>query len=175
MTGEGVTAQGVDGLPVADLSAVELAASTDVAFAAFFVDTRRDMLRLAFLLTGSRGQAEDAVQESYVRLYERWATVDNPGAYLRTAVVNRCSSWHRHRAVARRVDSRVAAAGSYVDGPDELFDALAALSPRRRAVVVLRFYGRLELSEIAQVLGIGIGTVKSTLHRALNDMRGALE
>ena len=169
MAGDVVADQAIDGTPV-----VDLAPSADVAFAAFFVDTRREMVRLAFLLTGSHGQAEDAVQESYVRLYERWAAVDNPGAYLRTAVVNRCSSWHRHRAVACRIDPQLAVAESYVDGPDELFDALATLSPRRRAVVVLRFYCRMELAEIAEVLGIGVGTVKSTLHRALTEMRGAL-
>ena len=71
-------------------------------FATFFASTKRDMLRLAFLLTGSSSSSEEAVQEAYVRLYERWDDVDEPGAYLRRAVVNRCASWHRHRAVVHR-------------------------------------------------------------------------
>lgn len=132
------------------------------------------MLRTAFLLTGSVADAEEAVQESYARMYEQWGRVKDPGAYLRRSVVNRCTSWHRHRAVAHRAKARLATGDSYLDQPDELFDALASLPARRRAVVVLRFYDRLELAEIAQVLGISTGTVKSTLNRALAQMKGHL-
>jgi RNA polymerase sigma factor (sigma-70 family) len=52
---------------------------------------------------------------------------------------------------------------------DETWAVLAALAPRRRAVVVLRFYADLSLAEIAEVTGWTTGTVKSTLHRALAD------
>ena len=75
----------------------------------------------------------------------------------------------------QRSQSRVATAETYADAPDELADALAALPPRRRAVVVLRYYERLELEEIADVLDISVGTVKSTLHRALAQLKGTLE
>jgi hypothetical protein len=111
------------------------------SFESFFAETRDPMLRRASLLTGSASQAEEAVQESFVRVYERWSSIDDPGAYLRRAVVNRCTSWHRHRAVVRRTDADVARAESYLDQPaetDELAAALAKLSGRRRAVVVLR-------------------------------------
>jgi RNA polymerase sigma-70 factor (sigma-E family) len=149
--------------------------SIDLQFAAFFAATRQPMVRLAYLLTGSGAQAEEAVQESLVRVYERWGRIDDPGAYLRRAVVNRCSSWHRHRAVVRRTLSKAAAAETYLDQPDELADALAQLPARRRAVIVLRFYERLELPEIADALDISTGTVKSTLHRALAQLKGILE
>ena len=158
-----------------DETAVDVPLSTDAAFAVFFAESKSAMYRLAYLLTGSAAQAEEAVQESFVRVYERWARIDDHGAYLRRAVANRCTSWHRHRAVVQRSQSRVATAETYADQPDELADALSALPPRRRAVVVLRYYERLELDEIADVLGISVGTVKSTLHRALAQLKGTLE
>ena len=147
------------------------------SFESFFAETRDPMLRLASLLTGSVSEAEEAVQESFVRVFERWSTIDDPGAYLRRAVVNRCTSWHRHRAVVRRTDADVARAESYLDRPaetDELADALAQLPRRRRAVVVLRFHQQLELADIADTLGVSVGTVKSTLNRALAQLRGTL-
>ena len=110
-------------------------------------------------------------------MYERWSTIDQPGAYLRRSVVNRCTSWHRHHAVVRRTDPSVARAESYLDHPDEtdeLAAALAQLPRRRRAVVALRFYQQLELADITDTLGVSIGTVKSTLNRALAQMRGIL-
>ncbi len=149
----------------------------EVAFASFFADARRPMMRLAYLLTGSVSQAEEAVQESFVHVYERWSTIEVPGAYLRRAVVNRCTSWHRHRTVVRRTESQLATAESYLDEPtepDELAAALAQLPRRRLAVVALRFYEQLELADIADTLGISVGTVKSTLNRALAQLRGIL-
>jgi RNA polymerase sigma-70 factor (sigma-E family) len=147
------------------------------SFEAFFNEARGPMVRLAFVLTGSIAQAEEAVQESFVRVYERWSTIDDPGAYLRRAVVNRCTSWHRHRAVVRRSEPSVARAESYLDTPhesDELAAALAQLPRRRRAVVALRFYEQLDLADIAATLGVSVGTVKSTLNRALAQLRGIL-
>ncbi len=158
-----------------DEAAVEVPLSTDAAFAAFFSESKTPMHRLAYLLTGSAVQAEEAVQESFVRVFERWTRIDDPGAYLRRSVINRCTSWHRHRAVVLRTRSRVATNESYLDQPDELTDALAQLPARRRAVIVLRYYERLDLDEIADALGVSVGTVKSTLHRALAQLKGTLE
>jgi RNA polymerase sigma-70 factor (sigma-E family) len=149
-------------------------APVNADFSVFFAQHKRDMMRLGFLLTGSSSQAEEAVQDAFVQVLRRWAQIDDPGAYLRRAVVNRCASWHRHRAVVWRTRSRVARDESYLDQPNELADALSLLSARRRAVVVLRYYERLELSEIAAELGISVGTVKSTLHRALAELKGIL-
>ena len=55
------------------------------------------MVRLAHLITGSNEAAEDLVQDSFVRLCRSWDRADEPGAYLRQIVVNRCHSWHRRR------------------------------------------------------------------------------
>jgi RNA polymerase sigma-70 factor (sigma-E family) len=149
--------------------------SIDVEFALFFEATRRPMLRIAYLLTGSKAQAEEAVQDCFVRVFERWSRIDDPAAYMHRAVVNRCASWHRHRAVVRRTQSAVSIDESYKDQPDEFRDVLDSLPPRRRAVVVLRFYEGLDTAEIARTLGISTGTVKSTLHRALEQMKGTFQ
>ena len=133
-----------------------------------------DMVRLAYFLTGSMAQAEESTQDSFVRLYEQWSTVANHPAYLRTSVVNRCRSWHRSRFVAIRRESRLARPDGYHDRPDEITDALAKLPRRRREVIVLRFYEGLSLADIASVLGISEGTVKSTLHHGLNQLKGVL-
>ncbi len=147
----------------------------EASFDDFFTTTHSPMYRLALLLTGSVVQAEEIVQEAYVKVFERWGKVDDPPAYLRRAIVNRCTSWHRHRAVVIRTQHRVATAESYLDRPDELTDAIARLPRRRRAVIVLRYYERSELHEISALLGISVGTVKSTLHRALAQLKGDLE
>jgi RNA polymerase sigma factor (sigma-70 family) len=148
--------------------------SRDVGFDELFVDRRDAMTRLAYLLTGSAGQADEAVQESFARVYERWNTIESPAAFLRTCVVNRCRSWHRHRAVAERKVHLVTNDVEYDDRPDELADALAKLPHRRRAAVVLRFYEQLTITEIGTTLGISDGAVKSSIHRALDQLKGML-
>ena len=155
-------------------STVDEGLPIDVEFAFFFEETHRPMLRLAYLLTGSKAQAEEAVQDCFAKVFERWARINDPTAYMRRAVVNRCASWHRHRAVVRRTQSAVATDEAYNDHPDELRDVLDALPARRRAVVILRFYEGLDTAEIAGTLAVSEGTVKSTLHRALEQMKGTL-
>ncbi|MEO6571290.1 MAG: sigma-70 family RNA polymerase sigma factor [Ilumatobacteraceae bacterium] len=144
-------------------------------FAQLFTALKQPMTRLAYLLTASVPQAEDAVQEAFISVLERWSRIDDHEAYLRRTVVNRCMSWHRHAAVVRKTRSRVATADSYVDWPDEMLDALRQLPPRRRAVVVLTYYERLQTDEISESLGISRATVRSTLHRALAQLKGILE
>lgn len=133
------------------------------------------MLRLGYLLTGDRETAAEIVQESFTRTYERWERLDNPGGYLRTAVVNRCNDHHRRRV--RRATVPVAeVVEQAVHDPDEILaDVIARLRPKRRAAIVLRYYLDLPQDEIAEVLGVRRGTVKSLLHRALGELRAALE
>jgi RNA polymerase sigma factor (sigma-70 family) len=128
------------------------------------------MLTTAWMLLGSRHAAEDAVQEAFATLAARdMADVREPEAYLRTVVVNECRSVmrRRQRASAAPVDE-----GVHLDSSDlEMRDALARLNPRRRTVVVLRFYEDMKVDDIAAVLGCRPGTVSSLLHRALKDLR----
>jgi RNA polymerase sigma-70 factor (sigma-E family) len=143
-------------------------------FESLYVARYAGMVRLAYLLTGSMAHAEEAAQESFVGVYERWSRITDHSAYLRASVVNHCRSWHRSRLVGKRGESRLARADLHDDRPDEMADALARLPRRRREVIVLRFYEGLALADIAAVLGISEGTVKSTLHRALDELKGSM-
>ena len=128
-----------------------------------------DMVRLAFLLTGSSAEAEEIVQEAFVRIRGRIERVDNPSAYLRTTVVNGCRNRHRRVQVERRYAS--AGESASYDRVDELGDALAALPLRQRTVIVLRYYAGMSEADIAATLGCRPGTVKSLCHRGLAELR----
>lgn len=131
------------------------------------------MVRVAFLLVGSETLAEEIVQEAFATVYLRWDRLDRPGAYLRQCVVNGARSSLRRRSLERRHLRAVGDEGE-ASGARELLDALAALPIERRAVVVLRFYESMTQEEIAEALGIRLGTVKSRLHRGLAELREAL-
>lgn len=143
-----------------------------LTFEALYLAEYRSMVRLAFVMVD--GSAEEVVQDAFARVYERWGSIDRPRAYLRTCVVNGSRDVLRRRRIAlwRRPDP-VAEVTEL--GADHLLDALGALTPRRRAAVVLRYYEDLSEAEIAAVLGVRPGTVKSMLHRSLLQLRGVVE
>jgi RNA polymerase sigma-70 factor (sigma-E family) len=150
----------------------------DAGFAAAYAVHYDPMIRLAWLTTGDVAAAEDIVQDAFVALYRRWPDVDEPGAWLRRVVANRSTSWLRRLVVARRHAWRQL--GHDVVQPPAPEDgavrtALARLSARQRAAVVLRFYLDLPEAEIAATLGCRPGTVKSLLHRALRVLREDLD
>jgi len=146
----------------------------DDGFNELFERERRPMVRLAYLLVGSEAQAEEVVQDAFAAVYVRWATIDNPGGFLRRCVVNGAKGSLRRRAVERRKALRPP--DESVDlGARELLDALATLPPTMRAVVVLRFYAGQSQAEIAETLGLRLGTVKSSLHRGLAKLREVIE
>lgn len=132
------------------------------------------MVRLAHLLTGSNEVAEDLVQEAFVRLHRNCARAEQPGAYLRATVVNRCRSWQRRQALERRHQPKVGPATGPGEGR-ELLDALARIGPRQRAALVLRFYADLSEAEIARALGCRPGTVKSLVSRGLRQLERVIE
>ncbi len=132
------------------------------------------MVRLAYLMVGDQGAAEELVQDAFVRVSRHLDSATSPSAYLRTAVVNACRSHLRRVRLERRHLQSLRVAEGTADTPDELFDALRALSPRPRAAVILRYYEDMSESDIATALGCRPGTVKSMLHRALSQLRGAL-
>jgi RNA polymerase sigma-70 factor (sigma-E family) len=142
-------------------------------FEEFYRAQYEPMLRLAYLLTGSRSAAEDLVQDSFISLQPRYPALTAPVAYLRRTVTNACYSWHRRRRreQAYQLDLVEEAAPEH----DEMWDALAKLAPRRRAALVLRYYMDLSEADIATALGCRPGTVKSLTHRALADLKEELE
>ncbi len=142
-----------------------------------FVATRSPaLLRTAYLLTGGNPHdAEDLVQSALVRAVPAWSRIrGNPEPYVRRIMVNEnVSRWRRHRGREVLTDSPPDQAGSPDSGSDEveLRRALAALAPRQRAVVVLRYYEDLTERETADLLGISVGTVKSQARDALARLR----
>ncbi len=143
-------------------------------FDELYCSERDNLVRLAFLLTGCQAAAEDLVQDVFLRTRARLDRVDEPAAYLHRSVTNACWSWHRRR---RREDQYRPEGPVVVAGTSdvEMWDALARLAPRRRQVLVLRYYLDYSEAEIAEVIGCRPGTVKSATHRALADLRRVLE
>ncbi len=144
-------------------------AYADDSFESLYAAEARAMSRLAYLMLGSAEQAQEVTHDAFARLYERWDRVDNHGGYLRTCVINAS----RDRLRRRRVEARHAPdAQPDADlGARHLLDALARLPHRQRAVVVLRFYEDRSIADIASLLGLREGTVKSHLHRGLARLR----
>jgi len=142
-------------------------------FGEFYAGHFTDLVRLATLLSGSPDTAPDLVQDCFVRLHGRWASVREPLPYVRRSVVHACASHHRRAALVRRTPPPEARPTEL--GADELEDALAALPARQRAAVVLRFYGDLPDADIARALRCREGTVRSLVSRALADLRKVIE
>ena len=149
---------------------------------ALFREHHAELVRLAVLMTGDRTSAEDIVQDVFARLCARDYLPDSGSgalAYVRAAVLNGCRSALRRRAIARRFGGArdgLAAATTQRSAESEamlaedrrqVLAALAGLSRRRREVLVLRYWLGLPEAEIAAVLGISPGTVKSTAARGI--------
>lgn len=154
--------------------------SSDSGFAAFVSTAWRPHLRLARLLTGDPHHGEELLQDSLVRLYQRWRRVakrGDPHAYLRRCLINgNVSRWRRSRreVLAAEVPEHEDAAAAHREPYDELRAALLALPKQQRAVVVLRHYADLSEGDIAAALGCTVGTVKSHHHRAMRRLRELL-
>jgi RNA polymerase sigma factor (sigma-70 family) len=131
------------------------------------------LVRVAFLITGSAAAAEDAVHEVFVRCAHRIESLDHPESYLRAAVVNECRTQHRR---SRRGEThRTVAINDHLPTEHiETRDALAALTPRQRAAIVLRYFEDLPEAEIAEVLRCRPATVRSLISRALGTLRKEL-
>lgn len=159
-----------------DAGGANVGAVATPAFDEAYAELWRPMLRLAASMVDDPVVAEDVTQEAFARTMLRWAQLDDPVLYLRRAIVNRSRSELRKRAVRRRaVRAPVVVPPGEPVVDDAVLRALRGLSPKRRAVVALRFYEDLTEPDIARVLGVRLGTVKSTLHTALAQLRKELE
>jgi RNA polymerase sigma-70 factor (sigma-E family) len=144
------------------------------SFVELYTESFAPMVRLAVALTGSDIWAEDLVHDAFVRVHARWPHVTEPRAYLRRAVVNACRSAGRRRR-RELATAHIHLVTGAPQGSDELLDALARLSYRQRAALVLQFYEGLSQAEIADVLGCREGTVASLVHRGLANLRKLIE
>jgi RNA polymerase sigma-70 factor (sigma-E family) len=167
-----------------------LGASRDERVAVLWASHHVELTRLALGMTGEVGAAEELVQDAFVALLAHWSRLRDPAAalsYLRRVVVNggrgRWRRLGRDRVVADRIAGSVGAArpvagegpGIEADARLDLFEALAQLPVRKRACVLLRHYVDLSESEVADLLGISVGTVKSQTARALRQLAQAID
>lgn len=154
-----------------------------VTFAEVFRDHYPRVMRLAYLQCGDRDRAEDAVAEAMSKVYVRWRAggVEHVGPYLRRAVVNEVLQDVRRRASAERARARsrgdlrgVRTTADDLGDRDELIRTLQRLPDRQRLAVVLRYYEQLSEAETAEVMGIGVGGVKSQTSRGLARLKEEL-
>jgi RNA polymerase sigma-70 factor (sigma-E family) len=149
-------------------------------FAEFVVARERALQRTAWLLTGDWALAEDLVQTALVRSWPRWERIrrrDNPEIYVRKVMVNTWLTWSRRKwrreqAVACVPDCPVP--GDHVTETSiriAVQQALAALTGRQRAVLVMRIFDDMSEADVARALDLAVGTVKSTTAQALAKLR----
>jgi RNA polymerase sigma-70 factor (sigma-E family) len=139
------------------------------------------LIRLGFVILGDRGSAEDVVQDAFVGLYRNWDRLNDPAkalAYVRSSVLNGCRAALRTRARRDRRDRAAAldgwppfdsaeAAVLLSEEHREVLAAVRKLAGRQREALTLRYYLGLSTDEIAGVMGISTGTVKSAVSRAI--------
>lgn len=147
-------------------------------FPEFVASRSGALLRTAYLLTGDRQHAEDLLQTALMRCYAHWARLESPEAYVRRALVTTATGWRRRRWMGEvpTADLPEPGTGSVddvaaADVRADVLRLLGALAPRQRAVVVLRFYEDRSEGEVAALLGVSVGTVKSQASRALARLR----
>lgn len=149
------------------------------AFTRWAGERQLALLRTAVLLTGDHHRAEDLVQDALTKVAVRWRRLHdgNPEAYARQVIVRENISWwrkHRRELVSVVPDRTDVTDGYGAADTRRLLDgALAALTPRQRAVVVLRYYDDLSERDTADLLGVSVGTVKSQTHLSLRRLREA--
>src|SRR5262245_9157188 len=155
------------------------------AFAALAAAAISRLDGAARLILHDPDQAKDAVQATLVRAWRDLRTLRDPDrfdAWLHRLLVNSClneARWLRRHRFEVELDPfdepHTADDATIVADRDELDRGFRRLAPEARAIVVLHHYLDLSLPEIALILGIPVGTAKSRLHRALQQMRASLE
>lgn len=162
-------------------SSPTLELAPDIDFESFVASHQIGLRRYALALTGNGHDADDLLQTTLVKLYLAWDRIDDRahlGAYARVTMAR------SYVSIWRRWGSHESPSASPPDvpvmGPDTTADrdliwrGLDRLGRRQRAVVVLRYFEDLDLATIADTLGISVGTVKSQLSRALDNLRDSL-
>jgi RNA polymerase sigma-70 factor (sigma-E family) len=157
----------------------------DRAVTALYAEHYRTLVGLAAFLVRDPAEAEEVVQDSFVAMHCGWRRLrdtDKALAYLRRSVVNRSRSVLRHRVIVDKntpdplPDMPSAEQGAIVQlERSAVVDALRALPLRQREALVLRFYADLSAAQIASIMGISRGAVKSHTARGMSAMRNVLE
>lgn len=143
------------------------------SFEEFVVARRAALQRTAYLLTGNHHDAEDLVQTALIKVVPKWGRIqDCPEPYVRQVLARESVSRWRSRRW-REVTTDVLPEVTHHDSTERiaLLEDLRRLSPRQRAVLVLRYFDDLTEADTAAALGISVGTVKSHARDALAGLR----
>jgi RNA polymerase sigma factor (sigma-70 family) len=155
-------------------------------FTTLYRDYYEQLLRLAVLLTGDAGVAEDAVDEAFIRVHDGHSGPESPFAYLRRTVVCLCRSGAQHRPSRRRLAHhglaprhparpRYPAAASALADDSAFIRALRSIPARQREALVLRYWADLPETEIAALMGISISAVKNYIYQAMSRLKIVLK
>ncbi|HLH58195.1 MAG TPA: SigE family RNA polymerase sigma factor [Streptosporangiaceae bacterium] len=171
--------------PVVGTAPAKLEWDADQAVTQLYSNHYRSLVRLAGLLVRDEPTAEEVVQECFIAMHGGWHRLrdeDKALSYLKQAVVNRSRSVLRHRSVMDRnapkpaPDMPSAEQGAIAQlERSEVIAALQALPDRQRQALVLRYYADLSEAQIAQMMGISKGAVKSHTARGMSSLRAVLE
>ena len=153
------------------------------AFAALFEQYKNLVYRSAYLILGDSHDAEDALQEVFVLVYRSLSGFDpHKGAFttwLHRITINYCLNHRRKRNLGSVHLDEIILKSDFPDlrmaDGEAIWQAIRDLSERQRVVVILRFYWELSYAEVAQILEIPLGTVKSRLELAIKTLRQSLE
>ena len=149
----------------------------DSEFRDFYLTEQPRLKRLAIMFTGDPERAADLTQDALLKVYTKWSRIRNedPGPYSRAILMNLCRSAYRRKMLELRKTpmhaGHIPDQSSRVDDALRVATALSALSPMRRAVILLRFYEDMPEQQIASVLDRPLNTIKSDLRRALETLR----
>jgi RNA polymerase sigma-70 factor (ECF subfamily) len=153
-----------------------------VTFEEFFVERYGEVVRSMRLVVGDPTRAEELAEEAFGRAFRHWSRVsrlDRPVAWVYVVACNEARrAWRREQRAPRWFvrDQRVVGDATEAVATElDVRAALTQLGDRQRAAVVLRYFADLPLAEIAAVMGCATGTVKATLHQALDRLRIELE
>lgn len=150
----------------------------DADLASFCHGEHRRLVGLLALYVGDEATAQELAQDAFARLCEHWDRVcrmTNRRAWLNRVALNLARSWFRRRSAERRAQRR--------HGPDVQIEesqpadvlavrgAVAALPPRQRTALVLRYYADLPVADVAAHMGCAEGTVRALTHRAIGALR----
>ena len=155
------------------------ASGDDAAFRDYVLTRGTALLRVAIMLTGNRADAEDLVQAALAKTYLAWDKINDRAAldaYVRRAMVNTHISWWRRRKFEEYPtdelpDQVIPDDARESDTAEMVRRALDRLPHRMRAAVMLRYFEDMTEPEIAATLGVSLGTVKSTVSRAVARLR----
>jgi RNA polymerase sigma factor (sigma-70 family) len=153
---------------------ITLPTATERVFPDWYRSEYHQVVALVYVLSGSRWAAEELAQDAFTEAHRRWATIglyDDPGAWVRKVAVNKARSWGRRRsaearAYAKHTMRQRELPGELPESADGFWAAVRSLPDRQAQIVALHYLDDRPVDEIAALLDITSGTVKTQLHRA---------